>query len=144
MIDTRRIDPYMSYRFIVIIGEIIQGGCNEISGLEVTTQVEDYREGGINNYVHKLPKETTFGNLTLKKGIGDHTEFFDWHKDVVNGNVKRKDVEISLLNDRSDQKVRSWFFKGAYPVKWTGPDLKADSNAVAFETLELVHHGYQS
>ncbi|HEC98658.1 MAG TPA: phage tail protein, partial [Nitrospirae bacterium] len=34
-----------------------------------------------------------------------------------------------------------WNFSDAYPVKWTGPELRADNNTVAFETIELAHHG---
>ncbi len=35
----------------------------------------------------------------------------------------------------------SWTFQKAYPIKWTGPVLKADSNTIAFESIELVHQG---
>jgi phage tail-like protein len=34
-----------------------------------------------------------------------------------------------------------WTFEQAYPVKWSGPQFKADDNAVAVETLELAHEG---
>jgi hypothetical protein len=34
-----------------------------------------------------------------------------------------------------------WDFKEAFPVKWTGPELRADSGNVAFESIELAHRG---
>ena len=43
--------------------------------------------------------------------------------------------------DESGQEQRRWDFAGAYPVKWTGPALKANINEVAIEALELAHNG---
>jgi phage tail-like protein len=37
-----------------------------------------------------------------------------------------------------------WRFTLAYPVKWSGPELKADGNDVEVESLELVHEGISS
>ena len=34
-----------------------------------------------------------------------------------------------------------WNFQNAYPVKWSGPALNAESTNVAVETVELVHQG---
>jgi phage tail-like protein len=136
-----RIDPYFGFRFRILIQSIIEGGFSEFSGLQVTTQVEDFIEGGVNSFVHKLPKETTFANLVLKKGLADSDVLWKWHKDVIANNFERHDVQIFLLNS-NNKEVRQWSFRKAFPVKWTGPEFKADSNTVAFETLELAHHGY--
>lgn len=135
-------DPYFSYRFKIVITGIIEGGFTELSGLQITTQTEDFREGGVNDFVHKLPKETTFNNLVLKKGLGDLTTLWMWHRSVVTGVFKRMPVTIFMFKDRSDSIAHTWSFKDAYPVKWSGPDFKADGSTVAFETLELAHHGY--
>ena len=140
-----RIDPYFGFRFRIVIQGIIEGGFSEFSGLQATTQVEDFIEGGVNTYVHKFPKETTFENLVLKKGLADSNTLWQWHRDVIINNFQRRDVQIFLLKDRSGPNIapaRQWSFRKAYPVKWTGPEFKADSNTVAFETLELAHHGY--
>lgn len=142
----QRVDPYLAFRFRIVIDGIIEGGFSEVSGLNASTQVEDVREGGVNSFVHKLPKETTFGNLILKKGLADSEKLWKWHKDVIAGKFKRSTIHIYLLKDRlqseSNEIAGQWSFKEAYPIKWTGPDLKADSNAVAFEALEIAHHGY--
>ncbi len=137
-----RNDPYMSFRFTIEIDGIIEGGFTDLTGLEATTQVEDYREGGVNDYIHKLPKETVFGNLTLKRGLADCEKLWKWHRDVIAGEIKRKNVHIYLLENNIDQIKKEWSFKEAYPVKWSGPDFKADGSAVAFESLEITHHGY--
>jgi phage tail-like protein len=137
-----RPDPYLDFRFKISIAGIIEGGFAEFSGLQATTQTEDFIEGGVNTFVHRFPKETTFENLVLKRGLADSTTLWQWHRDVVLNNFTRRDVHILLLKEDLNSIARQWSFRNAYPVKWTGPNFKADSNAVAFETLELVHHGY--
>ena len=54
--------------------------------------------------------------------------------------ITRKDVTVVLMDSAGDDK-RRWTFQGAYPIKWTGPELKASSSAIAFESIELVHQG---
>lgn len=135
-----RKDPYLSFRFLVEIEGLVVGGFSEVSGLQAETQVEEYREGGVNDFIHKLPKETRYPNLTLKRGITDSDVLWKWHQDVVNGKVARKSGYIVLLDSEGNESWR-WNFIDAYPTKWVGPDLGADSNTVAFETIELVHNG---
>jgi phage tail-like protein len=137
-----RSDPYLSFRFKISIAGIIEAGFAEFSGLQATTQTEDYVEGGVNTFVHKLPKETTFENLVLKRGLADSKALWQWHRDVILNKFARRDIQILLLKEDLDGVAHQWSFRQAYPVKWTGPDFKADGNTVAFETLELVHHGY--
>lgn len=136
-----RDDPYTSFNFVLEIGGIIVGGFSEISGLQVETEFEEYREGGMNDHIHKFPKITKYQNLVLKHGMTDRDLLWKWYDDVIQGNIKRKDGIIFILSPGSSTPKMWWEFTGAYPVKWTGPDLRADSNSVAFETLELVHNG---
>jgi phage tail-like protein len=44
--------------------------------------------------------------------------------------------------DHAGETVKTWNITDAYPVKWTGPDLRATSMEVAIETLELAHRGW--
>lgn len=135
-----RKDPYLSFRFLVEIQGLIVGGFSEVSGLQAETETEDIEEGGVNDYVHKLPKITKYPNITLKRGITDSAALWNWHQDVVNGIVKRKSGFIILLDGEGNEKWR-WSFERAYPVKWTGPELRADGNTVAVESIELAHNG---
>lgn len=137
-----RTDPYMGFKFRIVLQGIIEGGFSEVSGLAATTQVEEFREGGLNDYIHKLPKETTFDNLILKRGLADSQALWLWHRGVVAGRILRIPLTIMMMKDHSDDIAHVWGFKEAYPVKWTGPDLKADSSTVVFETLDIAHHGY--
>jgi phage tail-like protein len=136
-----RNDPYLGFNYFVEIEGLIVGGFTEVTGLQIETEVQEYREGGLNDYVHKLPGATRYpSNLVLKCGLTDLDTFWAWHQDVIQGKVERKNGSIFLL-DRQRVPATWWNFADAYPVKWTGPELRASSNAVAVETVELVHRG---
>jgi phage tail-like protein len=135
-----RKDPYLGFRFLVEIEGLIAGGFSEVSGLVTEVETEDYREGGHNGYVHKLPKAPKYSNIVLKRGITDSDVLWRWSQDVLNGKFMRKNVSVVLLDNAGNEKWR-WNFFRTYPVKWSGPEFKADGNAVALETLELVHEG---
>lgn len=130
-------DPYTSFTFRVEIEGIMVAGFSEVSGLRLETETETYEEGGVNNFVHILPKRTKHQNIILKHGITDRHDMWAWYQNVVSGTFERRNGSIILMDNYKDK--WRWDFFQAYPVKWTGPDLKADSNTVAFETIELVH-----
>jgi len=133
-------DPYKVFRFAVEINGVRVGGFSEVTGLEVRTEVDEQREGGTNNYVHKIAKETRYQNLTLKRGITDKTDLWDWHQQIVQGEIVRKTVSVILLDSVGAEKWR-WIFRDAYPVKWNGTDLNATGNTVLVESVEIAHHG---
>jgi phage tail-like protein len=137
--------PYTSFRFRIEIDGVIVAQVSEVTGLQIETETEPYEEGGVNNYVHQFPKRTKYQHITLKRGITDLDDLWNWYRVVVSGEFKpkkfpRKSGSIILMDVTGKEKWR-WNFEGAYPVKWTGPDFKADSNTVAFETIELAHNG---
>ncbi len=132
-------DPFRSFRFRIEAQGLDRGGVQSVMGIERVTEVEPYREGGVNDFEHQLAVKTTQSTLVLKRGLIDPW-FWDWHEDVVAGNIERKTISIILLNQVGDEAWR-WVCDGAFPVKWTGGDLDASANAVAVETVELVHHG---
>ncbi len=136
----KRVDPYYSCNFVMEIDGIVVGGFAECSGLQAEISLEEVEEGGLNEYTHKLPKGTKYTNLTLKKGIIDKDDLWKWFQDAVNGKITRKNGYIALRNTKGEEKIR-WKFIKAFPVKWTGPDLKGDSTTIAVETLELAHNG---
>lgn len=136
-----RNDPYMSFNFLVEIEGLLVGGFSEVTGLQVETMVETYREGGLNEYEHKLAGPTLYrSNLILKHGLTDIETLWRWHQDVIQGRIERKNGTIYLL-DRQQLPAMWWDFTKAFPVKWSGPEFRAESGAVAVETVELVHQG---
>jgi phage tail-like protein len=135
-----RMDPYRAFRFHVEIDGLLAGGFTEISGLSLQTEVETVREGGLNEFEHKLPKGTKQTDITLKHGLIDIDLIWDWYRDVVNGTIERKSGSIYLLDETGVPAV-CWDFYDAFPIKWDGPTLNAASNTVATETLVIAHHG---
>lgn len=136
--------PYVSYKFLVEIDSSVVAHFSEASGLQVETEVEEHQEGGVNGYRHRLPKGSKYGTLVLKRGLADDDTLWQWNLDVLEGRVRRKSVSVILWNEDTRDEAWRWNFRGAFPVKWAGPELKADGNAVAVETLELVHDGFIS
>ena len=140
MATGERNDPYFNYNFAIEINGIVKGFA-DASGLQSEAQTEDFREGGVNEYARKIVKSAAYQNLTLKRGLTDGDDLWQWHRNTLSGKIERKNLSIILLNHTGDETWR-WNFVEALPVKWTGPDLKAGENSVAFETLEFVHHGF--
>ena len=77
-----RTDPFLNYRFGVEIEGLIVGGFSEASGLQVEVETEDYQEGGVNDYTHKLPKTLKHPNLVLKRRITDTDALWKWRSAV--------------------------------------------------------------
>ncbi len=134
-------DPYLGFCFRVEIDGLEVGGFSEVSGLKVELEVTSYREGGVNDHVHKLPGPVRHpSNLVLRHGLTDADALWPWFHRVTQGRIERKNGSIVLLSGRGEE-VRRWNFTGAYPARWSGPKLRATAAEVAVETLELAHGG---
>src|SRR5262245_12621034 len=151
----RRSDPVLNHNFVIslldtssasgllgsiAISDVALGGFNECSGLEMSLQVEEYKEGGNNGQLLKFPTRVTWSNITLKKGIGTSTALWDWHYGFVQGQGQRRDGVIVLLNDLQVPN-NIWYFRRGLPVKYSGPALNATQNNVAIEAIEIAHEG---
>jgi phage tail-like protein len=134
-----RKEPFGAFKFKVEIDGIIRGGFTEVSGLGIQIEVDTIKEGGVNDFEHKLPKGVKYSDITLKAGLAD-MELWAWFYSGIHGNIQRKNGTI-YLQDPSGNTVMWWAFFGAYPIKWDGPTLNASNNTVASESLVLTHHG---
>lgn len=133
--------PITNLKFIVWIGDLDCAEFAEVTGLSVEIDLEEYREGGVNDFVHKLPKGIKYPNIVLKKGIiRKSEELWNWMLEIMQGAVVPKNASIVLLND-DESMACLWEVTEAYPVKWSGSDLKATGGEIFIETLELAHRG---
>ena len=117
-------------------------GFTEVTGLDVSTDVIEYREGSSLEYHKiKMPGMLKFSNITLKRGTfkGDN-DFYKWFNTIALNTVERRDLIISLLNENHEPVV-VWKIKNAFPVKVQSTDLKSDGNEVAIESVEIAHEG---
>lgn len=152
-------DNFLGQKFFVEVDGLLVAGFSECSAVTIETEIEEYKEGGLNIYTHKLPTRTKYGNITLKRGIDPGQDLYWWYMDSIGGNTHRqivieghetengkkseatgKNVSILIYNPEGIM-VKQWDLRRAFPVKWTGPDLKAETGAAAIETLEFAHEG---
>ena len=113
-----------------------------MSGLDSEIQPIEYRHGNSPVfYPIKMPGLGKVGNVTMRKGIfvGD-AKFSAWYNEIKMNTIKRGPVVINLL-DETGKPAMVWTLNNAWVTKITGPDLKAEGNEIAIETLELAHEG---
>ena len=117
-------------------------GFTEVSGLDVETEVIEYRDGALPEYSKmKIPGMQKFANITMKRGVfKSDNDYFNWWNTVSLNTVERRDLTISLLNE-AHEPVMVWKVKNAWPTKIASTDLKADGNEIAIESIELAHDG---
>ena len=138
-----RNDPYTAGNFLVEIDGISSTAFSEVSGLELSIDVVDYREGNATgNNARKLPGLDRYSDVTLKRGLTQDASLWNWIKQVADGDISRATVSIVLL-DQADNPVVRWRLRNAWPRKWTGPVLNAKSSEVAIESLEIAHEGLE-
>jgi phage tail-like protein len=139
-----RQDPYRNFRFRIEIDGIQTAGFSEVSIGPTTTDVVDYREGTDPTHVRKLSGLTKYGNVTLKRGVTGSLELFNWHKQIMSGQLaaNRKTVVIVVQDEAGVDKAR-YVVSEAWPIKYDAGDLNAKGNDVFIETLELVNEGVE-
>lgn len=153
-----RTDPILNHNFVIslvdtssplgfleplgisAIFDVAVGGFSECSGLEMTMQPEEYKEGGGNGAVLKFPSRITWTPLVLKRGISVGTDLWDWFYGFVEGAGRRRDGMVTLLDDTGNAN-RVWFFRRGLPTKYSGPTLNATQSSVAVESIEITHEG---
>jgi phage tail-like protein len=134
-----RQDPLRGFRFLLEIEGITSGGFTRVKGLAREVRHESYREGGVNEYEHKLVTQVTFPVVVLERGLalGD---LWAWAQATADGEVQRKTLRIRL-QDEAGERLWAWQVEHALPVKWMATDLDAQQSQVVMESLELAHHG---
>jgi phage tail-like protein len=123
------------------------GDWTKCDGLSVEYDVYEYKEGGENSFVHRIPGRAKYQNIKLTRTVDDYSTPDNAGKSVaawVSGlgtKVKRHTAQITVV-DPEGKKICAWRLQGVYPVRWTGPSLDASSTQMAVETLELAHDGF--
>jgi phage tail-like protein len=119
---------------------------SEVSGLEMSMEVEERQVGGINDTLLKFPGRVKWNNLVMKRGLLakrdplDKSDLWTWYESYLNGTGVRKDGIIVLLDEQRKPKI-TWSFRRGLPLRWTGPSLNAHQSQVAIESIEIAHEG---
>jgi len=134
-----RLDPLRGFRFLLEIDGITSGGFSRVKGITREIKHESYREGGNNEYEHKLLTQVSHPVVVLERGLA-LDDLWAWALAAADGDVTRKTIRLRLQNEAND-KMWAWQIEHALPVKWSASDLDASSSQVVMESLELAHHG---
>jgi phage tail-like protein len=142
-VAVQRDNPYSNHSFAVDLGTGDAIGFSEVDLPSGEIEVIEYREGNEIARARKLPGLATYANVTLKRGVTGNLELFEWWRSVRDGQLLRRKVTITLL-DEQRQPVQRWVLRDAWPVKLDYSPLNALGNEVVIETLELAHEGFET
>jgi phage tail-like protein len=138
---------------VSISGSAAEAAFSEISGLDATVDVVEFRQGNAGSLAPtKIPGLVKYGNLTMKFGITAAANFRTWIFECIKHQRKgsiRTDIVIELLDIRTESptafkgaaaaNTMGWVLKNAWVTKYTGTDLNALQSEVAIETLEVAY-----
>jgi len=115
----------------------------EVTGLDQPLEAIESRNSDSKDFSEiKMPGMRKFSNITMKRGTFEADfSYDDWLDEIANERTTaRREVVIRLFNEKHEP-VAVWKAASCFPVKITAPDLKADANEVAIETIEIAHEG---
>lgn len=145
-------DPVTRNRFSLQIFPLSLGSgmgtFEEVSGLSFEAEVETLREGGQNQFEHKLPGPLKWPNIVLKRGVIDSNKLYEWMAATsglgytASKSALTRYIGTISLYEADGTSLRSWTFFDAFPVRWKGPELAASADDIATEELEIAHHGF--
>ena len=153
--------------FAVGLGNL---GFAAMSGLAVTNEVIQYREGGMNTHPHKMVGQTDFAPISFNRGVFEkQDQLWKWQRFLHNwqsgstgstgGNDYRCDVVVyvydhphsnasytdnvgnSSANFIGNKKLGIKIFN-AWPASFTMSGLNASGSEIMVHELSLVHEGF--
>jgi phage tail-like protein len=152
-VNAQRFDPYKSFKFRVKWDGKYVAGVSKVSALTRTVEVVPHRNGGDPSTQRKSPGPAKFEAVTLERGVTHDTDFEKWANKVWNFgsglgaevSLKdfRKDIIIEVYNE-AGQAVLAYKVYRCWPSEFKAlPDLDANGNAVAIQTLKLENEGWE-
>jgi phage tail-like protein len=152
-VNAQRFDPYKNFKFRVKWDGRYVAGVSKVGALKRSTEMIEHREGGDPSTSRKSPGRTKFEAITLERGVTHDPEFEKWANKVWNFG-SGLGAEVSLKDFRKDLIIEVYNEAGqlalAYKVYrcWVSeyqalPDLDANANAVAIQTIKLENEGFE-
>ena len=130
------------FYFSVDIGEFTDLPFQEVSGLDIETEVIEYRHGNSPSHsAIKMPGMMKYSDITLKKGVfADDNDFYDWISTISLNTYERLTVVIRLLDETATPRM-TWTLTNAFPKQITPTDMNSTASEAAIETMVLAHEG---
>lgn len=153
-VNANRFDPYKNFKFRVKWDGKYVAGISKVSSMKKSTEVVEHREGGDPSVSRKSPGRTKYEPITLERGVTHDTEFEKWANKVWNYDSGlgaevsledfRKDVIIIETYNEAGQLVLAYKVFRCWVSEFQAmPDLDANANAVAIQTLKLENEGWE-
>jgi phage tail-like protein len=140
----RESDPLIGFNFRLEIEGKLSGFFTECSGIGSENEVVDHKvvDDGGHEIIQKIPGRLKWQDVTLKRGITDAMDIWDWRSLVEQGKMSDARTNCSIIMmDRNYEDVARWDLVNAWPSKVTGPSVKSDSNEFGVEEVTIVHEG---
>ena len=152
-VNPQRFDPYKNFKFRVKWDGRYVAGVSKVSALKRTTDVVEFREGGDPSTSRKSPGRNKYDAVTLERGVTHDLEFERWANKVWNFGAGlgsevsladfRKDIIIEFYNEAGQLAIAYKVFR-CWPSEFQAlPELDANANAVAIQTLKLENEGWE-
>ena len=152
-VNPTRFDPYKNFKFRVKWDGRYVAGLSKMSALKRTTKVISHREGGDPSTTRKSPGRTEYEAITLERGVTHDPEFEKWANKVWNFGAGlgsevslkdfRKDIIVEVYNE-AGQKVLAYKIYRCWVSEYQAlPELDANANAVAIQTIKLENEGWE-
>lgn len=148
----KEIVPFVSFNFSVEINRtgrpdsLVSAAFAECDGLEITMDVKTIREGGNNGRQIRLTGAYNFGQLTLKRGMTENFDLWDWVTDTLHDPSLRAEAEVVILAPKvavnegaKRSKIASFLLSRCLPIKLKAPPLNAKDGMIAVEELQLAY-----
>ena len=152
-VNPTRLDPYKNFKFRVRWDGRYVAGVSKVSALKRSTELVEHREGGNPSTSNKSPGRTKFEAITLERGVTHDTEFESWANKVWNFGSGlgletslsdfRKDITIDVYNEAGQRVLAYNVFRCWVSEYQALPDLDANANAVAIQTIKLENEGWE-
>src|SRR5262249_37793706 len=154
--NVKRFDPYKNFKFRIMWDGKYVAGISKVGALKRSTEVVEHREGGDPSSGRKSPGRTKYEAITLERGVTHDQEFEQWANKIWQYGAKpgtqdskevslkdfRKDITLEVYNE-AGQKVIAYNIYRCWVSEFQAlPDLDANANAVAIETLKLENEGW--
>lgn len=152
-VNPTRFDPYKNFKFKVKWDGKYVAGISKVSSLKRSTEMVEHREGGDPSTSRKSPGRTKYEGITLERGVTHDLEFEKWSNKVWNYGAGlgsevslkdfRKDLILEVLNEAGQVAISYKIYRCWVSEYQAMPDLDANANAVAIQTIKLENEGWE-
>jgi phage tail-like protein len=89
-----------------------------------------------------IPGRTTWDDITLERVVDDNDALSKWCMEVAEKGPAgaRKDCTIEQV-DYMGKQIAAYELTAAWPCEYTPPEMNADQNGAAYESIKLAHDG---